>query len=234
MHDLAELSNKKRKARLRAIRNACRDYISGRLHEFLSAQLSSVTDEEAYTEIDANDPDGQTVLIHYPAVASSEGIYVRPAVRVECGAKSALSPHRPVSVRPYVADNASRFELTVHDVSTIEPGRTFWDKILILYELRRWYERHGILRQGGQRVSRHYYDVHCLSGSTPGKAALDDIALGIDCAQHARMFFGRPGSHLASAASGPFAITPTEGMARVLRRDYDNTTGMIFGAPPAL
>ena len=232
VEDLTRLSNKKRRVRLDAIRDACRAYITGPLHASLAAQLAGVTGEAARTEIDPDDPDRQTLLIHYPAVAPADSAYVRPAVRVESGAKSAIDPNRSVAIRPYVADEAPDLDLTVHDVITIEPGRTLWDKIVIAHGLRRWHERRGILRHEGQRISRHYYDLHCLLGSTVGNAALEDIDLGADCVRHARMFFDRPDFDLASAAPGTFAIAPTGGMVDALRRDYANTTAMIFGPPP--
>ena len=118
-------------------------------------------------------------------------------------------------------------------VTTIEPGRTFWDKVVIAHGLRRWYERRGALRQEGQRVSRHYYDLHCLAGAEAGRAALVDLELAADCVSHARMFFDRPDYDLASAAPGSFAIAPTAGMVDALRRDYANTVAMIFGAAPS-
>ena len=55
-----------------------------------------------------------------------------------------------------------KLDLTVPDVTTIEPSRTFWDKIVIVHGLRRWHEIRGELRYDGQRISRHYYDLHCL------------------------------------------------------------------------
>ena len=233
VEDLAKLSNRKRRARLDAIRDACRAYIGGPLHEFLAAHLADVTDGTARTEIDGDDPDGQTLLIHYPAAAPTDSAYVRPAVRVEAGAKSALDPNRSVAIRPYVSDEATGLDLTVHGVSTIEPGRTFWDKIVIAHGLRRWYERRGILRHEGQRVSRHYYDLHCLLRSNIAKAALDNIDLGADCVRHARMFFDRPDYDLASAVPGRFAIAPAPNMVDALRRDYASTKAMIFGPAPA-
>ena len=78
------------------------------------------------------------------------------------------------------------------DVATIEATRTFWDKVVIARGLRRWYERRGDVRQAGQRVSRHYYDLHCLMQSETGKAAVADLDLGADCVRHARMFLIGP------------------------------------------
>ncbi len=232
VEELEALSNKKRRARLDAIRDACRAYITGPLHEFLSAQLADATNGTGRVEIDEADPDGQTLLVWYPEVEPRDGAYVRPAVRIESGAKSALDPNRPVTIRPYVSEEVGQLDLTVADVTTIKPTRTFWDKVVIAHGLRRWYERRGVLRQEGQRVSRHYYDLHCLLGSEVGQAALVDPSLGADCVRHARMFFDRPDYDLASAAPGTFAIAPVGGMIDALSGDYANTTAMIFGTAP--
>lgn len=233
VEELEALSGKKRRARLDAIRDACRAYVTGPLRENLARLLAEATDGAGRVEIDEADPDGQTLLVWYPEVEPRDDAYVRPAVRIESGAKSALDPNRPVLVRPYIADETSDLDLSVPEVTTIEPGRTFWDKVVIAHGLRRWYDRRGVLRQEGQRISRHYYDLHQLLGSDAGKAALGDLNLARDCVRHARMFFDRPDFDLASAQPGTFAIAPVEGMIDALRRDYANTEGMIFGEPPS-
>ncbi len=232
VEELEALSNKKRRARLDAIRKACRAYITGPLHDFLSGQLAEATNGAGRVEIDESDLDGQTLLVWYPEAEPCDNVYVRPAVRIESGAKSALDPHRHAAIRPYVSDEVGRLDLTVADVTTIEATRTFWDKVVIAHGLRRWYERRGVLRQEGQRVSRHYYDLHCLLGSEVGKAALADQDLGADCVRHARMFFDRPDYDLASAVPGTFAAAPVGEMIDALRRDYANTMAMIFGVSP--
>lgn len=232
VEELEALSNKKRKAKLDAIRDACREYTSGPLRETLTALVAEATGGAGLVEVDDADPDGQTLLIHYPEVEPRDDAYVRPLVRIESGAKSALDPNEPVLIRPYIADDAATFDLAVPGVTTIEPGRTFWDKVVIAHGLRRWYERRGLLRQAGQRVSRHYYDLYCVADSDVGKAALIDRSLGQDCVRHARMFFDRPDYDLASAVPGSFALMPADGMVDALRRDYDNTVAMIFGSPP--
>jgi Nucleotidyl transferase AbiEii toxin, Type IV TA system len=123
-------------------------------------------------------------------------------VRIESGGKSALDPHRNVVIRPYIAQEIPALDLAVPEVTTIDPSRTFWDKVVIIHGLRRWYERRGVLRQEGQRVSRHYYDLHCLMTSDKGQAALASPDLALDCVRHARMFFDRPDYDLASAVAG--------------------------------
>ena len=233
IEELEALSGKKRRARLDAIRNACRAYVTGPLREFLDEQLVDATGGIGRIEIDAADPDGQTLLVWYPEIEPRDETYVRPAVRIESGAKSALDPHRPVSVRPYISEDAVGLDLTVHGVTTIDAARTFWDKVVIAHGLRRWHERRGVLRQEGQRVSRHYYDLHCLFHTEIGKPALANWDLGADCVRHARMFFDRPDYDLSSATPGTFAVAPSGAMIDALSRDYVNTTAMIFSEPPA-
>jgi hypothetical protein len=63
LEDLESLSNNKRKAKLDAIRDACRDYISGPLRDFLSEQLADATGTTGHVDIDEADKDGQTLLV---------------------------------------------------------------------------------------------------------------------------------------------------------------------------
>ena len=125
-------------------------------------------------------------------------------------------------------------KLAVEHVTTVDPGRTFWDKIVILHGLRRWWEHRRELKGGGQRVSRHYYDVYRLLQSDVGKRAADDRAMAADCVRHALMFFNRPDFDLEFAVSGTFTLTPHDKMLTDLRRDYDAMTGMIFGPIPQM
>jgi hypothetical protein len=233
VEELEALSNKKRRAKLNAIRDACRAYITGPLRTALTTTVADATSGAGRVEIDDADPDGQTLLIHYPEVEPRDGAYVRPVVRIESGAKSALDPNTPVAIRPYVADEIDSLDLAVPAVITMEAERTFWDKVVIAHGLRRWYDRRGVLRQEGQRISRHYYDLHRLAASEPGRLALADAALGEDCVRHARMFFDRLDYDLASARPGSYALAPHDAMTDALRGDYENTKAMIFGDPPS-
>ncbi|MBM2713490.1 nucleotidyl transferase AbiEii/AbiGii toxin family protein [Mesorhizobium caraganae] len=237
IEELDALSGKKRKARLDAIKDACQAYINGPLRAeltlILQERLKAAGLDTGAGRVDADDadPDGQTLLIWYPA-ATPRSDYVRAAIKIESGAKSALDPNSEVPIKPYVDDDLPALDLTVPAVRTVDPERTFWDKIVILHGLRRWFDKRGELRGGGQRVSRHYYDLHRLTATSAGAAAIADTALGADCVAHARMFFNRPDFDLASAAPGSFALAPHDAMIEQLRVDYRAMQGMIFGDPP--
>lgn len=239
--DLYALSRTKQKARLDDIKSACQTYIAGplqgQLTELLAASLAEagLNAPQARVELDADDPDKQTLLVWYPTVSpqSDADGYIRPAIKIESGAKSALDPSHPRVVTPYVDDDLPDLDLSVPDVRTVDPERTFWDKVVIAHGLRRWFEIRGQLRGGGQRVTRHYYDLHRLMESV-GPAAAADLALGADCVAHARMFFNSRDLDLASAEPGRFTLRPTSEMMDALTRDYRAMAGMIFGDAPVL
>ncbi|MGB8521863.1 MAG: nucleotidyl transferase AbiEii/AbiGii toxin family protein [Candidatus Acidiferrales bacterium] len=218
VEELEALSGKKRNARLEAIKAACQEYIQGPMLEQLSVllrqtlQTANLNADPARVEADPDDPDRQSLLLWYPTTTAGGNEYVRRAIKIESGAKSALDPHAPVVVRPSIADDLPNLDLAVGNVTTVDPSRTFWDKVVILHGLRRWWDRRGELRGGGQRVSRHHYDVYRLLASETGRKATEDAETAEDCVRHARMFFNRPDLDLASAVPGSFALTPHDGM----------------------
>jgi Nucleotidyl transferase AbiEii toxin, Type IV TA system len=239
VEELEALSGKKRAGRLDAIREACQNYINGPLLEQLSGLLRELLEtakqapELGRVEADPDDPDHQSLLLWYPTVTADGANYVRRAVKIEAGAKSALDPHAARTVTPYVAQDLADTNLTMPNITTVDPGRTFWDKVVILHGLRRWWDRRGELRGGGQRVSRHYYDVHRLLASETGEGFISDSGMAADCVRHARMFFNRPDFDLATAAPGSYALVPHDEMLTKLEQDYRAMSGMIFGEAPA-
>lgn len=238
--ELAALSGKKRQAKLDEIKSACQVYIGGDLLAGLSniisdlLKASGAPSESARVELDPDDENKQSLLLWYPTATDESDGYVRKAVKIESGAKSALDPHHDHIVKPYLAGELPDFDLKVPNVRIVDAERTMWDKIVILHGLRQWFDARGVLRAGGQRVSRHYYDAHRLMLAGTGAAALADANLGQDCVDHARMFFNRPDLGLASAEPGSFTLSPTDAMIADLERDYGAMAGMVFGAVPPL
>ena len=233
--DLDALSGKQRRIRLDRIRTACQRYVADgmapELHEIAGRIMPT---DRFRVELDPNDPDQQTLLFWYPTVLAEAGGYVRSAVKIEAGAKSALDPHEAASVRPYVADELLDIDMTVGNVTTVKPERTFWDKVIILHGLRQWHDRRKELRQGGQRVSRHYYDIYRLLQHPDTAAWQANRDLAQDCAQHARLFFGSPDLGLDTAAHTTFSLAPSSPMRETLARDYVAMGGMIFGRLPEI
>jgi len=234
VEDLETMSGKQRSRRLDAIRTACQVFIQGPLQARLARLAAELPGAAGALRItpEADDPDGQSLLVWYPSIIASGDGYIRPAVKIEAGAKSARDPHAPVTVKPYISDDLKGFDLTIAGVTTVDPVRTFWDKVVVLHGLRRWFDRRGELRGGGQRVSRHYYDIDRLLKAEVGRRAVANLAMARDCARHDRMFFNRPDLDLATACPGSFALLPHDAMLDQLRRDYAAMQVMIFGEVP--
>lgn len=233
--DLNALSGKQRRIRLDRIRAACQRYIG----EGMAAQLCKIATRIMPTgrfrvDLDPDDPDQQTLLFWYPAVTAATGDYIRSAVKIEGGAKSALDPHEAATVTPYIADDLPDLDMAVRNVTTVKPERTFWDKLIIVHGLHQWHERRGELRRGGQRVSRHYYDVYRLLQHPDIEAWQADCDLARDCASHAKLFFGSADLGLDTAVHGTLTLAPPLPMREAHARDYVAMGGMIFGPLPEI
>lgn len=236
VEDLQAMSGKKREKALDAIREACEAFINGAMLDSLT-QIAAGASERCgiapgQLKIAPDAKDRQTLLVQYPTATDFDA-YIPKAVRIESGAKSALDPNSVHAVRPYLEEDAPGLDLEVPNITIVDAERTFWDKIVILHGLRHWYESKGVLRGGGNRISRHYYDLHELVQSPLGAQAIADPALGADCVAHARMFFNRPAFDLASATPPTFALMPEGEMYDALRQDYAAMSGMIFGSAPS-
>lgn len=237
--DLESLSGKQQRVRLKAIKQAAQAYLQGefktRLHRQVRDvfQMLDIQFDESFVMLDPSDPTQQTLLVRYPSMSLNQDDYVKPMIKIEAGAKSALDPHQLVNIQPYVAAEMPNVDFSVPGVVTIEAARTFWDKIIILHGTRCWYDNRGELRQNGHRVSRHYYDIYQLMQSTIGQEAHKDHALAVDCARHALLFFNSSDLNLKLALPGTFSLVPTPAMQQILKRDYHAMASMIFGDVPA-
>ena len=144
--ELEVLSSKQHKKRLDAIKHACQALIAGPLRDELS-DIAARTMNQAGRKPDElrilpaeDDPERQSLLVAYPSAVEGSD-YVRPTVKIESGAKSALDPHEPRTITPYLAEDlAPGHDLSIPNVTTVDPERTFLDKIVILHGLRHWFE----------------------------------------------------------------------------------------------
>jgi len=237
IEELEQLSGKQRRKYFDKIQIASKNYICHQLKPHLQSYFEDLFKEiEMFAktpkvEIDPSDLSYQTLLINYHSLDDSPN-YVLPTVKIEGGAKSALDPHEEMTIYPCVADDMQDMSLAINKIVTIEADRTFWDKIIILHGIRRWFDIKGELRQDGHRYSRHYYDVYKLLRSNLIKRAMDRRDLAIDCTRHAQMFFNSASLDLKSAHPGSFSIVPNPAMVNQLKKDYRAMSGMIFGKVP--
>lgn len=236
LEELEQLSGKQQRKYLDEIKEACKNFIQNNLKKHIEHQIEllfpETSSKKPIVALDLSDPSQQTLLIHYPSVTNNTDDYIIPTIKIECGAKSALDPHQLATIKPYISEELPHTNFDINNVITINAERTFWDKIIILHGIRRWYDLKGVLRQNGHRFSRHYYDVYQLMHSSLIPHTKSNHALALDCSRHAQMFFNSVALDLKNAHPGSFSLIPSDEMQPILKRDYKAMEGMIFGEIP--
>jgi hypothetical protein len=182
----------------------------------------------------ALDPaDPQTVIFTYPSsgLSGDSLSYIRPAIRLEMGARSDDWPAEQRIIRPYAAEAfPEAFRVTAScSVNTMEAVRTFWEKATLLHA-----EYHRPAQKGSMdRVSRHYYDLYRVSQHEIGRLALARLDLLDRVITHKRLFFAAAWASYETARPGTIHLVPREDRLPALRKDYQEMRAMIFGVYPS-
>ena len=157
-------SKKQTRQRLKLLKEACQAVIRDRFIPQLAAAIGAALRDTAghgwKLETDQDDPDGQTVLFHYPSGFATPGplgaAYIPPVVRLEMGARSDHWPAEDAIVTPYAAEQfPTKFQNPTSTVRVLAAERTFWEKATILHA---WYHSRPD-KPLRDRQSRHYYDL---------------------------------------------------------------------------
>jgi len=229
-------SGKKRKHGLEALTEMCQRVIRERLLpqliESFGHALGEPTTATWSLELAEDDPDGQTVLFHYPVESRDHPIdepaYIRSAVRMEIGARSDHWPAIEATVTSYAAEDFPNvFKEAGCKVRVLAAERTFWEKATVLHM---WHHAPAD-KKFRDRQSRHYYDVVRLYEHELGKVAIKDIELLLKVARYKEVFF--PAARYADAKPGTLRILPPDARLPELEQDYRKMQEMIFGEAPA-
>ena len=249
--DIAALPsvNQQQKALAEQVDEAARHYMSGPLKRSLDEEIAEVEGEAAqsghnsldfgydlYRKKEALD----VLVLGYKSVFDTSGGYVEAAVRIEGGARPDPVPAERREIIPYVVSEMRKgTDLTVHNVTTVKPERTFWEKVLILHAMTEMTEKRSIQDSPELKVpdlnrySRHYYDVHQIwTNPDYGKATASMLDLAEACRRHKELMFRAPDHRYDRAVPGSFRLVPTPEMRNKLKADYERMSAMIFGTPP--
>jgi hypothetical protein len=230
-------SKKQTRQRLKLLKEACQAVIRDRFIPQLAAAIGAALRDPAghgwKLETDQDDPDGQTVLFHYPSGFATPGplgaAYIPPVVRLEMGARSDHWPAEDAIVTPYAAEQfPTKFQNPTSTVRVLAAERTFWEKATILHA---WYHAkpEKPLRD---RQSRHYYDLVKLFEAGIGPRAIQRMGLLAAVAAHKAVFFADPAAKYDQAKPGSLKLVPPTSRHAELREDYGKMREMIFGEPP--
>jgi hypothetical protein len=228
----AVISGKERKRRIDRLKAACQHKIGDELRPMMIKTIkAALGDAQGWSlTIDEGDPDRQTLLYAYPSsLPEKTGAYIRPAVKVEMGARSDHWPSDQVRIMPYVAERfPAAFEAPDFITKVLAAERTFWEKATLLHtEYHRPPDKEIPLR-----LSRHYYDTSRLILSGIGKK-ITNLELLQRVVEHKKVFFPSGWAHYDEAIRGKLRLTPHPGRIRHLEEDYNKMREMFFAERPA-
>lgn len=160
-----------------ALRKAASAYTAGTFFTELQAKFAEKgLDNVTFTLVDAkdSDQDPRIIEIYYPNIIQTPG-YLEPRVQIEIGCRSLKEPFSMQTFGSLIDEQYPEmdFALPAIKVPTVNPERTFLEKIFLLHEeFRKPLDKIRV-----DRLSRHLYDVVKLSKSEYAEKALTDKEL---------------------------------------------------------
>lgn len=228
----SDLSRNKRNALFDELRASCSRYICEDLRSSLEGLLRDIVDECRIVP-DDNDKSEQSLLVEYPTLyPENTDDYVMPAVKLEAGARSALSPSLTCSIKPYISYELTEFLFDVGGIKVFAPERTYLDKLLILHGLHCGYRDEQRLPKERNRISRHYYDVAKITDTKVGISALSNVNLLDDVRNHNLIAFRQRWKRIEEAVPGTMRLIPQPELRKVIESDYQIMQFMFFDEIP--
>ncbi len=136
-------------------------------------------------EVEAASDRDRKINLYYPYVIESPG-YLQPKVQLEIGSRSLKEPYTVKTFCSLVDERYPNREFTLAPVNipTVNPERTFLEKIFLLHEeFQRPTQKRRV-----ERLSRHIYDVVKLSRTEFAEKALIDPELYTTILKHRQKF----------------------------------------------
>lgn len=224
-------SAKQQAKRLKALKAACREQVEHGVRQALAERIVGTLGEGGWALTpDTDDPDGQTLLFHYPShFPALEGRYVGPVVKIEFGARSDSWPAEARVIRPLAAEVFPQaFSNAACPVQALLPKRTFWEKAMLLHE--------ETFRPADKprrpRMARHYYDVHRLIEQGIAQEAANDTTLFEQVAQHRQVFFEQGWVDYTTLKPGTLRLMPLPAQEAGWREDYGAMQKEMFSSAP--
>jgi hypothetical protein len=137
-----------------------------------------------------SDQDPRIIEIYYPNIISSPSEYILPRLLLDIGCRSLREPYTVQTFGSLVDEfyAGREFVAPLFDVPTVNPERTFLEKLFLLHE-----EFHRpVDKVRVDRLSRHLYDLYHLSKAGIAATAINDKVLYHTIVEH-RYNFSRVG-----------------------------------------
>ena len=215
------------------LRKAASKYISTTLIKELEAKFIEkglLNVEFKLVDTTESDQDPTIIEIYYPNVIESPG-YILPKVQIEIGCRSLREPFSLQSFTSLVYEQYPNAEFAENEINipTVNPERTFLEKIFLLHE--EFQKPEDKIRV--DRLSRHLYDIYQLSKTEFSNKALSDKSLYETIVNHRYSFTRVSGVDYNLHQPQFINPIPNETVLEAWKADYKSMQEqMIYVASP--
>ncbi len=215
-------SNKQKKKRKEAMKQACQSFVQRQLRPLfeivLNKRLGNGQASDWSLLPDPDDRDGQTLLFKYPsAFPETSNAYLRREVKIEMGARSDNWPARRREIEPYLAQTFPKlFPDSTFKVQILQPERTFWEKATLLHEEH----QRPPEKKRKARMSRHFYDLWAMIEAGVGEKAIGDPDLFNRVVEHRQFFFPYSWVDNSTLVRGSLRMAPPKDQVSDWESDY--------------
>lgn len=204
-----------------------RDLVAKYIREDVAPALSAAAQclaIDGRCEIRVGD-DGETIRFVYPSAVENRYSYIRSEVLLEFGGRNVINPNEQHVIVPDLAPMIPDLDYPAAAVTVLSPARTFWEKATLVHVEC---HRHRFANQP-ERLSRHWFDLACLTEHEIGKAALSDRPLLEDVVRHKKVFFHAGYANYDQCLDGRMKLVPKDDELAHLLSDYNamRTSGII-------
>ena len=179
------------------------------------------------TKPTAADQDPLIIEVHYPGIVEKSK-YIQSRVLIEIGSRSLKEPFTVVKFSTMVAEyfNEKPFADSAINIPTVNPERTFLEKIFLLHEeFQKSEERIKI-----DRLSRHLYDIEKMMDTGYAEKALSDKSLYQHLVEHRRTITPVRGIDYTNHKPDTINFVPPSGLLDAWKKDYEQMQqNMIYG-----
>lgn len=194
-------------------------------NKFIEVGLKNV--KVKYRVVKNHDQDPMIIEIYYPKLTEKD-TYLKPGVLVEIGSRSLKEPYTDRIFASMVAENypGQPFSDKPITIPTVNPERTFLEKIFLLHEeFQRPEEKKRV-----DGLSRHLYDIEKLSRTKFAEIALQSSDLYNTIIKHRSKFNRISGIDFTNHSPDKIKFIPPEHLLPDWEKDYKlMQENMIYG-----
>ena len=218
------------KGDIRRLRRTSFEYMTTTFIEELKNKFSDAGFSDVnikYRKVKNHDQDPVIIEIYYPKLTGTE-TYLKPGVLLEVGSRSLKEPYTAKTFKTFTAEYFAdrKFADKPITVPTVNPERTFLEKIFLLHEeFQRPKEKMRV-----ERLSRHLYDIEKLMHTNFAETALNNSVLYNTIVAHRSKFARVSGVDYTKQKPDNIKFIPPDNVLHLWEDDYkEMQENMIYG-----